>query len=322
MRHAASLDIGVLVVVCRGRVEPGRRLPPGGEARRDRFLAIGVLDPAQPSRRIRVRDADLVDHVDVVDKAGIVLVIERCPDREIVRQAEVDGRTELIAGAFGFGIFRQFRASLDRNFAELRAAGNVADCAAQRSCAVERTLGPQQNLDPLEVVELQVHEQRYFADVGSDRTAAVVIAVARADRVEVETANDDRVALSSPAVDDVDARHEGQQVRQFGQPLLRNLLASDGRDVERNVLHALGAASGGHDDLVRGNERLLVAGPVRFGARRFGRQVLRLGLLCACRRGCDPGDDRRRQQNRTQRGEGREICHCESLPVLIECVTG
>jgi len=248
VRYAATLDVRFLIVIGERRIKPWSRLPSGSNAAGKRFFAIGILDPVQAFRRVGVRHADLIDDIDVIDETRIVGPIQRSANCKSVSQAKVHSEAGFVTEARGLRILRSFCPHLNCRFAELRLARNIADRAAKRTRAIKCALRAKQNFDAFEVVQLEIHENRNFAQVGRDRSAAVVVAVTRTDCIDVQAAHDDRVTLTSAAIDDVDAGNEGQQLGKLGQPLLLDLLGTDCSDIERNVLHGFCTASGGHND--------------------------------------------------------------------------
>ena len=75
-----------------------------------------------------------------------------------------------------------------------------------------------------------------------------VLCIARPNWVSVEAANNDRVTLAATAVNDVDAGNISQRVGKFGEALLFDLISTNRSNVQWNILHAFGAAGGGHDN--------------------------------------------------------------------------
>ena len=255
----AAINVRLLIVIGCRTIEPVERLPARSKAPRHGPFTIRVGDAAQIRShvrrigkiRIRVRHADFLNDIRIIDEAGIVFKVDRTSDGKVWRQSLVEGKACLIAEGCGLGILRDFRAHFEKITAEIRLVRNVANRAAQRTRTIECALWPKQNFDTLHVVQLQVHEQRNFANIGCDRAAAIIVAIAGAEAIRIQAAHDQRVALTAPAIHHVDTGHVGQHIGQFVEALLLDLFAANRCNVQRNVLNAFGAASCRYSDCLR-----------------------------------------------------------------------
>ena len=162
----------------------------------------------------------------------------------------VEGEADIGRGGSGFLVLIEGGADLQHVAVEVRTVRQVADRAAQRAGTVERALRPKQDFDALKIVQLEVDEERDFAEIGRDRAATIIVAVTGIDRVGVEAADNDRVALTATAINNVDTRNIGEGVSKILKALFFDLGTADGRNIERHVLDSLGAARGRNNDYV------------------------------------------------------------------------
>ena len=165
-------------------------------------------------------------------------------------------------------------------FAQHRVARDEAHRAAERAGAVERALRTAQHLDPLDVAQQEVGENRRLVDIGRDRRDRGGRVVAQRVAIDIEAANPDLVDRAGIAEAPVDHRDAGDRAQQFGavEGLRRlDLVAAHRGDVVGHVDHALLPPRGGNGDdrpFVRILRRLAGVGV-----------VLRLERRCQRRRG-------------------------------------
>ena len=128
---------------------------------------------------------------------------------------------------------------------------------------------PKQDFHALKVIQLEIHKKRNLAEIGGNRAAAIIVAVTGAEAICIQTTNNNGVALTATAINDVDTRYISQHICQFVKALLFDLLAAKGRDVQRNILDAFGAAGGGDRNGL--GAQFAVAGRFFLGAGTHGK---------------------------------------------------
>ena len=198
-------------------------------------------------------DVRVVDDAVVVDHAGIDTKRDRFGQRDVQQQVGVE-----VEAVRPFG-----HAEVDaRPALELLGIGpvhDVADVARQRAGAVQRALRPAQHLDPVDVLQHEIAEQRRVVDVGRHGRRRRQRHVAVGAGVDVDAADHDAVGDAGIAVAAIlhrHARHRPQRLDGVVDVGTLERFTRHRRDVERNLLHRLVAAGRRDDDFLERGSRL------------------------------------------------------------------
>ena len=191
--------------------------PEQREPRRVGLLGVGVGFAPQVGRhrggvgqvRLRLGDAGRAQQVVVVDESGVGVAVDGAAQRQLPsHERKVEGKTGIRARCAAVRQREPVAAQLERAPLGVGPARQVANGACQRAGAVQRPLGPEQDLHPLDVVEPEVDRQRDVAEVGRDAVVVIVAGLlGGVHRVRVQAARDDDVAAARALVDHGQAGH-------------------------------------------------------------------------------------------------------------------
>ena len=252
----APSDLLILQVVGEQGRQVRSRLPKQGQPGRDRLLRVGIRFTSQVlghsfrvvQVRFRFGDARCAKQVVVVDEAWVGIAIDGAAKRQFAgNQRQVEGESGIRARGAAVCQREQVAADLEGASLRVRPARQVAHGPRQGTGAVKRSLGPQQHLHPLDVVEPEIDSQRNVPKIGGDAVVVIVAGELRpVQRVRVQTAGDDDVAAPRPLVHNRQAGRPAGQFRQVpdGPPL--EIVAGHGRNAHRHLLQRFLEAGGCH----------------------------------------------------------------------------
>ncbi len=225
-----------------------------------------------------VGDACFAHKIIVIDKSGVVEVVDRSPQCESpLNDGNIDCTATLVACIAGLTEIIDIAAHLIGKHIGLGLVWNVANGAAQGAGAVQRALRSHQHFNPLHVVKLEINIERHFTDIGSDQTAAVIILVCCLNRACAQAPNGEGVAAARPLINYGHARHDSCDIRQVGQMLLLDQLTAYSGNIDRDILNGLWPARSRNDHFFEGSA-LCSEVSTHYSGRNCGRQ--RTGLEC------------------------------------------
>ena len=253
--------------------------------------------------------------LDVVDISGIVASVQHQPRRQlVVDQRKIDHAANAGVGAAVLGLgHRQIGIAQERR--RIGLLGDQADGARHGARAVERALRTADDLDPLQIIDMQIGIESLHADGG-------IVQIQGDERAFLGVRGVYLVGHQTPHVDDVLSRRHGlhvhrrqlaDEIRDAAQPLGIERRRGDHRDRHRNLLHGFVAEPVGadHDFL----QRKIVAA---------GRRVRARDSRPARRQRCRHREDhqhKRRRRRRMPRAHGTTmdagLLSCMSAPVFV-----
>ncbi len=252
----------------------------------------------------------VLDGVVGVDIAGQIFVAGVDAQGEPIVDRQVDHPVDIAVGPAGAK--RAGDGGIDPG---VIAAGvglvmDRADRAAFRIGPEERALWPSQDLDPLDIGELEIDEDRDFVDVVGDRRRRQIgkFALAHPDIVGRDAPDDEIVVQARAALAIVGGLQTHDLVAQLGEVIdsaVGEDLAADRADIIGNFQNILGAPGGGDHHFAE------VRSLLGWRGRRVRRR-LRRGRLLSGGPGRAQGEDARQGSSKSQLG----LSHPKGAPGL------
>ncbi len=183
---------------------------------------------------LRVGDTGLLHQQGIIDKARIEIISGRGAKGDVVaHQRDVEDDVALVTDVVAMRLDRRAAMHFELDSIGIRALRDVADRARQRAETVERALRAQQRFDAVDVEELEVVIDRYFAQI--DTQGIVIDCAAITGIVRTEAAQHDRAGRTRSGVRNGHAGGKIGNVANVGDALALQLFRPDGRDIDRRV---------------------------------------------------------------------------------------